>query len=131
MESEIPNSSGLRATNSSQPQTAFFKAKTSDRGDTDVTNIDFFKFVKSHTKSIKIPFVRSKKLTEEVKNCIKLWFNIDSLTKKQEEFADLFAKHVPYWLKSAKHVESRMFSTHSGKHKSIILDILLRIWSLV
>ena len=60
------------------------------------TNKEFYKHVKGYTKDQKISFKRSPALTAATKSCLKNWFNIESLTKKQTEFAENFAKKVPY-----------------------------------
>ena len=81
----------------------------------DQTNKEFYKFVRRFTKESKIKFQRSPALISATKSCLKMWFNIDSLTKKQLDYCESFAKQVPYWYKGARN-EERLLRAHLCKY---------------
>ena len=84
------------------------------------TNKEFYNYVKRYTKDQKISFKRSPAVTTATKSCLKTWFNIESLTKKQTESAKNFAKKVPYWYISSKNDE-RLFRSHSGMYQTLLI----------
>ena len=86
------------------------------------TTRDFYEYVRKYVKTLGITFQFSKKLTSAVKEGLKLWFKVDSLTKKQLDFASNFARHVPIWYKKAKN-DARLFAAHQGKYLSTKLTI--------
>ena len=82
------------------------------------TNWEFYESVRKYTKTNKVKFQISKKLTSAVKECLKLWFRTETLTKKQHLFSETFAKQVPAWYNKAKN-EARLYAGHSCKYLSI------------
>ena len=82
------------------------------------TNWEFYESVRKYTKTHQVKFQVGKKLTSAVKECLKLWFRIETLTKKQQVFSETFAKKVPVWYNKAKN-EARLYAGHSCKYLSI------------
>ena len=82
------------------------------------TNWEFYESVRKYTKTHQVKFQVGKKLTSAVKECLKLWFRIETLTKKQQAFSETFAKQVPVWYNKAKN-EARLYAGHSCKYLSI------------
>ena len=79
------------------------------------TNWEFYESVRKYTKTHQVKFQVGKKLTSAVKECLKLWFRIETLTKKQQAFSETFAKQVPVWYNKAKN-EARLYAGHSCKY---------------
>ena len=88
-----------------------------DFSDKDDSVWQFYEYVRKYIKNLGITFQVSNKLTSAVKEGLKLWFKVDTLTKKQLEFASNFAKYVPIWYKKAKN-DARLFAAHQGKYLS-------------
>ena len=90
------------------------------RGDIRKTNIEFYHFVKKHVKSIKMPFKWSQKFDSAVKDCLKSWFKVNSLTQPQKKYAENFANKVPRWYKTTKS-DKELFRIHEGMYERYIM----------